>query len=252
MAKIKILLFIVFLTNITAQINTEKYRSTGEELGTKFFLDITATFEYGNTEKREAEFQGQLDHLTESYNLIFAGKGEYNFTDKSEFANYGLLHLRFIKIIDEEFKWEFYTQANYDVVRKVKLRYLAGLGLRTKLFTLDKSNFWIGSSFMFEKEKFDIPSSASHEVNPSQFRWSNYLTYKVQLKDDLLISSVIYYQPMFKDFSDSKLLNETTIKIDINTTLSLKVEQIFRYDTNPPDGVKKFDSKSTFGLVLTF
>jgi putative salt-induced outer membrane protein YdiY len=56
---------------------------------------------------------------------------------------------------------------------------------------------------------------------------------------------------MFKDFSDSKLLNETTIKIDINTTLSLKVEQIFRYDTNPPDGVKKFDSKSTFGLVLT-
>lgn len=252
MKYLKILIILVFALQLQAQINTEKYRGTGTEFGLNFFFDLSATLEYGNNDKREAEFQGQLDYLTNSYNLIFAGKGEYNFTDKNEFANYGLLHLRFIKIISDEFKWEAYTQINYDKVRKVKFRYLAGLGLRTKLFSIEKSNFWFGSSFMYEKEKFDIPVGSIHEIEPNQFRWSNYLTYKLLLKKDVLISSVLYYQPMFKDFSDSKLLSESTIKIDLNNSISLKIEQIFRHDSNPADGVKKFDSKSTFGLILSF
>ena len=247
----KILCLLFLVIQIHAQINTEKYRGTGNELGLKFYLDLTATLEYGNQDKREAEFQGQLDYLTNSYNLIFAGKGEYNFTEKNEFANYGLLHLRFIKIISNEFKWEVYAQVNYDKVRKVDLRYLFGLGLRAKIYELDKSNFWIGSSVMYEKEKLDLLPGSIHEIEPNQVRWSNYLTYKIQLKEDLLISSVLYYQPLIKDFTDSKLLSETAIKIDFNNTLAFKVEQIFRYDNNPPDNVKKFDSKSTFGLILT-
>jgi putative salt-induced outer membrane protein YdiY len=83
-------------------------------------------------------------------------------------------------------------------------------------------------------------------------RWSNYIAAAVAISENTRLSSVLYYQPMFVEFDDYRILNETNLMIGISEHFSVSVDFKLRTDSKPADGIKKTDTNSAFGLVVAF
>ena len=105
---------------------------------------------------------------------------------------------------------------------------------------------------MLEHEKYDLPPTAKHKVEQTVNRWSNYLTYFLNIKDGVYFSFVIYYQPRFDQFYDLRILNENNLSVAINNNLSLTVEFSLYYNSRPPDTIKDTDTKTKFGFAYSF
>ena len=129
---------------------------------------------------------------------------------------------------------------------------MLGAGIRFLIFESGKSDIAIGTSYMYEHEKYDLNNDAVHPNNINVSRWSNYLSFYVDFGVRVVLTGVVYYQPQFTDFSDLRILAETNFALPITNALSLNMKFKMRHDSMPPDGRKKTDTNSNFGIAVRF
>ncbi len=152
--------------------------------------------------------------------------------DGESFVNGGFQHLRYNRVVSKKFRWEAFTQSQYNGVQKIDWRFLVGAGPRFTLYSTDSISISFGSlpMFEFENPKGDFP-------NESTARLSSYLSFKIILSKYANVSSTTYYQPRFDLFSDYRISNESTFAISISEKLSLKITYNLVYDADPVLGV---------------
>jgi putative salt-induced outer membrane protein YdiY len=105
---------------------------------------------------------------------------------------------------------------------------------------------------MFEHETYDLPADAIHPDDVSVHRWSNYLSVYWQIRTELQLGGVIYFQPRFDDFSDYRALSEQNLTIALADFLALTVNFKIRYDSDPADTVLHTDTATDFGIAVSF
>ncbi|MBL1214564.1 MAG: DUF481 domain-containing protein [Ignavibacteriae bacterium] len=252
--KFALFLFTIsFLSTVLyAQVNTEKYRSPQNKHGVAGFISISGDIQTGNTDKIEGNLDGGIDWKIENITTFFILESEHQWIDGTRFSNKGLFHIRNVIALTNIISSEVFGQINYDKNILIAKRALIGGGIRYKLIDFKESDITIGSAYMFEHEKYDLPANALHEKKASVSRWSNYLSAFIKINSILTFGGVIYFQPMFSNFSDHRILNESNLDAALSNDFSLSIDFRLRYDSKPPDGIKGTDTKTSIGIKYQF
>ncbi len=152
--------------------------------------------------------------------------------DNEKFSNSGFAHLRYNRKLNETFRWEFFTQVQYNGLTKIGTRALGGTGVRIKLTQYEQAKFYLGISWMYEYEELIDPVDFNYDN-----RLSSYFTFTLLPEESVVFTSTTYIQPKFADFSDYRITNETNLTLGVTKKLNLSVTFKYNYDVAPPEGV---------------
>lgn len=245
-----LLALIFFVTNSSAQVNIEKYNNLQRSNGLNGNLSFYFSSKTGNTDIQEFEIDARINLIGEKYYSFIIGQGEYGWNEGNEYSNNALLHLRYIRKLNDIINPEFFTQINYNKSRLLLFRSLAGIGLRTTLLSDTVSNFTYGTAYMYEYENLDNSKSIFQLSKTNHHRWSNYLSYSSSLSRNSHLSIVIYLQPRFDDFKDVRMLSENHLGVGLTDKLSLSINFNLMYYSRPPIGVKELDTNTKVGFSI--
>src|SRR6201999_4125061 len=105
---------------------------------------------------------------------------------------------------------ETFGQVQQDRFQRLRLRNIEGVGPRFAIRESKALDLYYGTSYMFEYEAL----SPQKPMQPPPagtiaHRWSNYISFMINIDSRTRFTSVLYVQPRFDDFSDVRVLNES-------------------------------------------
>lgn len=178
--------------------------------------------------------------------LLLTDVGVVN-AEGENFVNNGFAHLRYNTRLSNVIRQEVFTQIQYNNLTKVNLRYLAGTGPRFKITPYERAKFYWGIAYMFEYEELLDPVRIHRD-----HRISSYLSFTLTPEENVKFISTTYVQPLIRDFTDYRILNENALSLAITGNLAFEVFFQISYDSEPPPGVPEVVYKSVNGLTYTF
>jgi len=163
-----------------------------------------------------------------------------------DFENSWFLHLRYNHEIHNFFRLEGFVQGQNNKILDVNGRYLVGAGVRFKLVSKDHFKMYWGNAYMFEYEISDFLDERFEN-----HRYSSYLSFSYKIPNtSLSIVNTTYFQPLIKDFTDYRLLEQLKVNVTINKKLSMFALLDYYYDSRTPRDRKQYSSQSSVGLSL--
>jgi Protein of unknown function, DUF481 len=237
--KIVFLIFTVLCFSAKAQlVNIEARRIHNDSVQQAGEFNFDYSYSDVNNKKLTV-FNSALTLQQKSKNLknyvLLLASAELSKAKGEDLENSSFLHLRYNHKINKILRWEVFTQLQSNLPIGVRLRYLTGTGPRFKLSNNSHFNFYLGSLYMFEYEKTTGGQKTTGHRN------SSYVSFSVDVpavKAELV--STTYFQPLFADFRDYRILSEN--RLDFNITKKIKVQTSFRYffDSRPPEGINNY------------
>lgn len=284
MLKILTILSIVLLSgNLFSQVvNIENQRANDGTYGFSGALDMTLSaqrqkdllvtvhfkplvqfkfsgksdFRYKEAHKNDSTGkEAQLIPDKNKHLLLLINDLKYTGAKKTTYANFGMSHLRYAyRIKNTGWKWESYTQIQYNKLLLQKVRTLIGSGLRTKIADIKpreggydnrSARLFAGTSLFYEYEEInytDRPMDFNNTV-----RWSTYLSTYMNFKY-FEFSSSTYIQPNVATFKDWRISGDYTLLVRVSKPFSIKFNFSHFYDSRPPETV----SPHTFSISTGF
>ncbi len=253
--KMLVLLGLIAPSLALAQVNTEKLRLTPDGEGLTGSVALSLTSGTGNV--------GKLDTSTSAGvasrwgdNLAFAvATSQYAAKEKREdrladytsgeersilhsdhrYAHKHLLAARYNRFFSERFIGEIFAQAEYNQFLLLDLRALGGLGGRLVLFSEEAADGCLGVGYMAEYEQLDTDAIAEEEEAAIlAHRLTAYLTFTLNLSDELSLVSTTYAQPRLTELVDLRVYNESSLSLPITESLAWSLAFTLRHDTQPP------------------
>lgn len=235
-----------------AQVNIEKIRDSKAEKALSIAVKLDVATRSGNVDITTLGVDTRIDFAGHRDKSFLLARGDFGWLDGDRFSNGGLLHARYARSLSRVFSTEGFGQIDYDKSRYLDFRSLAGIGLRLSIYQKETFRIVWGTSYMLERERYDLPAGAHHPIDETVHRWNNYLNIAASLSDKLDFAWIIYSQPRFVDFEDIRLLSEASLSIRVSRYLSLTNTYRLRYDNEPPDGIEDLDSALLMGLQGNF
>jgi putative salt-induced outer membrane protein len=151
-------------------------------------------------------------------------------------------HLRYRYHLSDRVLAEVYGQHEFDGIKRLKLRALAGVGpkveiLRDKSYGLD-----VGVSYMLEYEELQDDGPSDGGETDLQHRSSAYVVGRYELDERVQFFETMYVQPRLTGASDYRILNDAQISFSLTKRLSFSTAFNISYDANPPETIKKLDT----------
>jgi putative salt-induced outer membrane protein YdiY len=240
---------VITRSSVHAQVvNIESERLKADSNG--IYGSLGGNFELTSNTKRVVIFDAaaQLEYKQDSNLYLLLGNYGFVSGDKEAFANNAFVHLRYNRKITTLLRWEVFTQLQFNEVSKINLRYLLGTGPRFKLVDKEKLKIYAASLAMFEYEEDDTSENAYHR----DVRSSSYLTFTFVPIQNLRIISTTYYQPLYNELSDFRLMNQESVEISISGRFKLEPAFNYLYDSKPVSGVPKVNYSFKMGLEYHF
>lgn len=110
----------------------------------------------------------------------------------------------------------------------------------------------LGLLYIYEYEQTARKKYADAGKKEYAQRLSSFGDFSILLFNDIYFVTTFYYQPMFKDFSDYRILNDNTLEFKINSRFSILSSNIYTYDSRPPLKVKKSEYIFKTGVKFSF
>ena len=247
----KIFLFIImtlFSLQTFSQVNIESVRNKGKKEG--FWGEIKGGLELqrGNVKITSFDLEN-ISHYDNGLHHAFlkanTSKGKQN---DENFKNNSFVHLRWTYMKWKTIGFEVFTQVQYDEFKKLNLRQLNGVGLRSEILKLKDTSFSIGTGIMSDYEKIE------NNITTVDPRSTSYISLIKKFNKDNEILGTVYYQPLINNIKDYRINLECLIKTNFITKLNLKLENsiVFLYDTKPPEDVLTNDFIIKTSLVYNW
>ena len=243
-------LSIILINPLFSQVNIEAMRDTNDNSSLELQFDL----DFINTTKKNTEFTyaTRYNYLFEN-EAVFLGvfKGEYfqQETDgiKQDLENKGMLHFRYTHPV-KSFYMEGFIQNEFDDFRALENRQLIGGGVR---FPLTSSSFFdsmfVGSGVMHEKEVYKLDNN----LEITELKSTNYLTLSKAIKDNISLSTTMYYQFNTSKVKDYRLLAISTINFDISDRVGFFVRIDLREQAIPVDNSLDYNyAEVSLGMEL--
>lgn len=200
-----------------------------------------------NVFKTSLSAQGKSKNL--KHILLVLGKYDLASSNNSTINNAGFGHIRYNYKLNKWFRWEVYSQLQFNELLSLKYRFLTGTGARFKLNHGETIKTYLGVSSFYEHEQIQ---DAQRTIN-TDLRMSNYFVISIKFPNKLgEFTSTTYYQPLFRQFSDYRLTNQSLIQLNITKQLSFTTSVNYFFDFNPPAEVKQSTFALNNGLRWTF
>ena len=239
--------FCLFCTTVRSQlVNIESKRMQTDSI--RFVLKSDFLFSYNNnngdyiyqigsnlTSQLKSKDLKKIYFLIGNYNLIRSGGKDYR--------NAWFVHLRFNYKISNLFRMEAFVQSQHNELLDINLRNLLGTGLRFKLVSKEHLKLYFGNAYMYEEEKSDAFNQRFYH-----HRHSSYISATVSTKTRISIINTIYYQPLYEDFGDYRILEQFKVEFPFSKSFNLFGAFNYYYDSVTPMDRKQFSSNISLGL----
>lgn len=246
-------LALIFLFTISGfgQVNIERQRRSLDSDGIAGEAAFSLMVNNGNSESVRGDSKTGVV-LKSDRNLGFAILA-FSLGEKSSrrFINKGMGHLRYNYILGERSSWEIFFQSEYNEFTLLKNRSLAGTGFRYDLLKTEKTAAVFGTGIMGEREELDLESN-SQDQSETHLRSSSYLTFSIVLGETTEWGNVVYFQPSMDDFEDYRSLADSNLSFSVSGRFSFIVSMNLRFDSKPPEGIKKADLEIKNGMSVNF
>lgn len=251
----RIALFVLFCFSISSfqsqVVNIENRRIYDDTSGWSGAFDAGFSAIQNKDLLLNASFRPRIQYKNKLHYYLFLTDWFYSKgSGNTIYANSGMMHFRYAFRLNKKgstkkspWKWESYSQIQYNQLLDQRMRALVGSGIRLK--ALDKNGYrlFLGTSTFYEYE--DIISSG--RIN-QDLRWSNYFSWFFNPKKEFSISGVTYYQPLWKDMSDFRIMGQYSFNFHVFKRLDFKFEFNNSYDSNPPENIRNWIFQTTFGI----
>ncbi|MBD3331873.1 DUF481 domain-containing protein [candidate division GN15 bacterium] len=199
--------------------------------------------ERGNSELTEITTKPQMVVRTGASQWFLLNS--YSLTEANEktVVNEGFSHLRYNYNLTGTTLLEALTQFQYNREQDLQLRTLLGAGLRFEIVRGKRVSVALGITGMSEYEELDGGKIIRTARN------SDYVSTRVKLRKHLHLMNTIYVQPAFDDLGDIRVLDELELSVAVSKWLAITLEVEYRYDSEPPAGVKEYDLSIKNGLT---
>ncbi len=248
-----ILLFIS-CSPLIAQVNIftgETMRQMRLESGLYNSIALDLTYRTGNTDILTARTRFRSDYLTKAYHGFVFGSLQQGRKDGKFFINKGIAHARIIRSLTQHVLFESFGQKQFNESILLNDRNLVGGGVRFASHSRDsRFNLYLGIGAMWEHER--VTDKENGTITTRILRSTNYINWTGQLDERVTTSATGYYQVHVRRFQDYRILFEGSLTFRLTTKLSFPLRVNFRYDSEPPTGVRKHDVEIFNGLRYTF
>ena len=112
--------------------------------------------------------------------------------------------------------------------------------------------FRLGTSYFFEHEDYDVSANSIHGSNLFANRFSTYLTLEYEIKDDIKLMMITYFQPQIGKWNDFRIISDNSLIVGLSSFVDLKTSFNLRYDAKPPETIKNIDTFTRFGFSFKF
>ena len=195
-------------------------------------INLTAHAEY--------KTQKSLYLILGNYNLLKGGS--------ETLADNLFYHVRYNYKVNKWLRWEVFTQLQRNNVTGIDLRVLAGTGPRFKLSSNKKIAFYTATTAMYEYEKEQTTPAVYHH----NIRSSNYITATFKPAENTELIGTLFYQPLYSNLKDYRILNELSAKFKIVKHLSFVANWYYLYDSKPAASTPKLNYSISNGIEYAF
>ncbi len=250
---ILLLFALYFSESAKAQlINVESNRM--QEDTTSFTGLVAASFSYqqnNNATLLQTSGTSSIQARSKSRKEVYLLLANYNLakTNSGDLSNAGFVHFRYTHKFNSFFRMEGFVQYQINPVLLLDNRSLFGTGPRFKILNNSKLKSSLGTMYMFELEN-TLEEIPNHYTN---HRLSTYFTFNYVFADEKVeFNTITYYQPLFNDFNDFRINNQTSLSIAVIKNLSIEFGISYLYDSSPPIGVIGNSFSSKMGVKASF
>lgn len=245
------LLFCTFQLFSSAQVvNIESARMQSDTVGWMGSFGAAFSMAKNTVQIFGANADAHLQYKTSRDRGLWLILGNVNFlkVENKRFLSDGLVHLRYNRKVNEWLRWEFFGQYQNNDITQIDSRLLLGTGPRVKLLKRPKLKLYAATLLMYEREK----EATTPVVKHSDLRSSSYLSFTWLPQNYLELISTSYYQPLFNNLKDYRLMNQLALKVKATTHLSLSIKWNYLYDRFPagtaPKTIYNFTTGFTYDL----
>jgi len=239
-------------------VNTEKLRSERKSQG--WYLDLDASLSITRNKagrNLSLNTRARGEYLIQRHKfLLFASYslGQFRNVDDSlalpsNWLNNRFVHGRYNYTFFSWLTWEVFSQAQYDEVQEIRIRWLNGSGPRFKLIENDSASLYLGALYMYEYEETTDRDPVF--INRDS-RLSAYVSAAYGLNPYLSINHVSYVQPRLDQFDDFRISSETTLSVKLSKHLTFNTYFQLIYDSRPPLTVPEVMYTTRSGLAVSF
>ena len=240
MKKISFLITVVILllnTQITTSqvVNIEKKRKEDKE---GFVGKIAFGFHFLDNGKKVIQATNSIDlqYNKGAHTILLINDFSFMTVDDESIVNSGFQHLRYNYIVkDSSFLTiEALGQYQYNPIKLLTQRFIAGGGPRFRLINKEKMQLYIASPIFYEYELL----SDSLTTETRLWRLDAYLAFSWKITDNLKLGSISYVQPDLMNFSDYRIASETVFTFKITDKLAFNTGLEANYDSDPPENIQ--------------
>lgn len=211
-------------------------------IGTSFQLENSAVKVININAEAQLEYKAlrSLYLFLANYNLL---KGE-----GKTFQNNLFYHFRYNYKLNNLLRWEAFTQMQQNNIAGIKSRFLIGTGPRFKISGTEKLALYASTAIMYENEHELTKPITIHK----DIRSSNYVSTTWRPKENLDVVTTIFYQPLYKDLSDFRLLHELSLNFKFTRNFSFVTTWNYLFDSEPAVDIPREIFTLKNGVRYTF
>ena len=214
-------------------------------------IALDLTYRTGNTDLLTTRGRFRSDYLSKRYHSFVFGSLQYGRRSGVFFINKGMAHARIIRRLNAHLLLESFAQKQFNESIRLSDRNLAGGGIRFDGHpSSSKFNIYLGIGAMWEHER--INDKTDGVITTRITRSTNYINWTGRLAEHITTSATGYYQVHLRRFQDYRILFEGSLTFQLTTKLAFPLRVNFRYDNEPPTGIRKHDVEIFNGLRYTF
>lgn len=219
---------LVYFSGQAQIVNIESSRLEADSAGIQGEFNIFYNFTKNTQSISQFKASSALQYRWKKNIIMPIGNANLIFSRNTDLVFNGFGHLRYNRIINPWLTAEAFSQAQFDRVLLIKLRWLTGVGPRFKLFKGEKGGLFLGTLAMYEYEEEKETGFIRRD-----WRASVYLSAQLEVNDNFTIAHITYYQPLFTDASDFRVSTSTSFEFGITRALTFKSSFNLSYDSNP-------------------
>ena len=183
------------------------------------------------------------------HSILAISKFSFASSNKELLLSDGYLHARMIFNRKKRVGEEVFYQIQYNAIRGLQERNLAGGGLRFWLFDNDNYAMILGIGAMMEWEEWAYQDS--YAVT-SVFKSTNYLSLFADVSPNFNFNVISYYQARYDTFFKPRISLEINLNLKITSKLKFTSNLTMFYDNVPLVPIDNFVYRFKNGLTYHF
>ena len=163
-----------------------------------------------------------------------------------DFSNNWLLHLRFNYRLTQVIRIETFVQSQSNKLLDVSGRHLIAAGLRFKAISTEHIRMYLANSYMYEVEISDPLNQKFYN-----HRNNTYMSLSIVLsKSKINITNILYYQPLYKDFSNYNISEQFKIEVPLSEKINVNSSFYYFFDSQTPINRSQYTSNVYIGIGI--